>query len=438
MGRASSNKKVARAAKAGGGRARAAGERNILFPTALAAVVILGTLLVVYARDERSAEALAAPLSNEDHWHAAYGVYVCDASVPDLPEFTAPQNGGNHTHGDGLFHIHPFSPARAGENATLVNWFEDAGAVLGGGDQLEDDRLGVPGGAIELAEGSTLSFHGTPLAGELTGSVALDGVTVARDDVALKGGPGRGELRLAYRREGDKALVDGALTNLSMSTDAVVRKSANGDYVSLGKGKLSGGALSLHAEVPVDARGMPKLDGLPALSNTSVTVGSFVGDLKSARMTAGAERGGSVQLGPSHLEGAMSFSEAKGLTLKGTVDSLDAEVSDVNVKQPGRSVSIERGRLKGRAGTVDLSPGRVAVDAKQLSWDVTARELSATPGQTTLKAGQVRVTGEGRFAYDSQKDLRVEGRLHVECRANTDTRLNRSVTINRKTGVRVN
>jgi hypothetical protein len=164
MGKASSNKKVARAAKAGGGRARAAGERNILFPTALAAVVILGTLLVVYARDERSAEALAAPLSNEDHWHAAYGVYVCDASVPDLPEFTAPQNGGNHTHGDGLFHIHPFSPARAGENATLVNWFEDAGAVLGGGDQLEDDRLGVPGGETYVeGEDSCDGVEGDPI-----------------------------------------------------------------------------------------------------------------------------------------------------------------------------------------------------------------------------------------------------------------------------------
>ena len=60
MGKASSNKKVARAAKAGGGRARAAGERNILFPAVLAAVVILGMVLVVYARNERSAEALAA------------------------------------------------------------------------------------------------------------------------------------------------------------------------------------------------------------------------------------------------------------------------------------------------------------------------------------------------------------------------------------------
>lgn len=164
MGKASSNKKVARAAKAGGGRARAAGERNILFPAALAVVVILGTLLVVYAREERTAEALEAPLAFEDHWHSAYGIYVCDSFEPDLPEFTAPQNGGNHTHGDGLFHIHPFSPARAGENATLVNWFTDAGAVLGGGDELSESRLGVPGGETYVeGEDSCEGVDGNPI-----------------------------------------------------------------------------------------------------------------------------------------------------------------------------------------------------------------------------------------------------------------------------------
>lgn len=164
MGKASSNKKVARAAKAGGGRARAAGERNILFPAVLAAVVILGTLLVVYAREERTAEALEAPLAFEDHWHSAYGIYVCDTFVPDLPEFTAPQNGGNHTHGDGLIHVHPFSPARAGENATLVNWFTDAGAVLGGGDELSEDRLGVPGSETYVeGEDSCDGVDGDPI-----------------------------------------------------------------------------------------------------------------------------------------------------------------------------------------------------------------------------------------------------------------------------------
>ena len=145
MGKASSNKKVARAAKAGGGRARAAGERNFLFPAALAVVVVLGTLLVVYARENRSAEALEAPLANVDHWHASFAFYICDGFVPDVPEFVAPQNGGNHTHGDGIMHLHPFSPARAGENATLENFLEDAGEVLGSGGRIDEDRLEIPG-----------------------------------------------------------------------------------------------------------------------------------------------------------------------------------------------------------------------------------------------------------------------------------------------------
>ena len=145
MGKASSNKKVARAAKAGGGRARAAGERNLLFPAALVLVVVLGTILVVYARGNRTAEALEPPLLS-DHWHSAYGMYVCGEFLPDLPEFIAPQNGGNHTHGDGLIHIHPFSTARAGDNATLQNWLSDAGAVLGNSDGLDEESFAVPGG----------------------------------------------------------------------------------------------------------------------------------------------------------------------------------------------------------------------------------------------------------------------------------------------------
>lgn len=145
MGKASSSKKVARAARAGG-RARHVGERNVLFPAALAAVVVLGTLLVVYAREERLATALERPLAFEDHWHAAFGFYVCDEFVPDLPEYHPPQNRGIHGHGDGLVHVHPFSTARSGERATMKNFISDGGEVLGGGQQFGDDRLGVPGG----------------------------------------------------------------------------------------------------------------------------------------------------------------------------------------------------------------------------------------------------------------------------------------------------
>ena len=177
MGKASSNKKVARAAKAGGGRARAAGERNLVFPAALALVVVLGTILVVYARDNRSAEALEAPLLS-DHWHSAYGIYVCDEFLPDLPEFVAPQNAGSHTHGDGLFHIHPFSSARTGQNATLGNWFADATEVLGNEGGLDDDELHVPGGETYTeGDDSCEGLDGDPIlqvAVWQTGQAALD------------------------------------------------------------------------------------------------------------------------------------------------------------------------------------------------------------------------------------------------------------------------
>lgn len=192
MGKASSSKKVARAAKAGGGRARAAGERNFVFPAALSLVVILGIVLVVYARDNRSAEALVAPIANEDHWHSSYGVYICDEFQPDLPEFVAPQNGGNHTHGDGLIHIHPFATSRSGENATLVNWWEDAGEALGGGGVLDEDRLEVPfGDTFEEGEDTCEGVDGDPIVQVAvweTAQGAIDGddpdlVTEGFDDI---------------------------------------------------------------------------------------------------------------------------------------------------------------------------------------------------------------------------------------------------------------
>ncbi len=145
MGKASSNKKVARAAKAGGSRARAAGERNLLFPVALVLVVILGSLLVFYTRDNRQAQASEAPTLT-DHWHAAYGLYVCGEFLDPLPVFESPQNGGTHTHGDGLIHIHPFSPSRTGKNATVQHFLEDAATELGNEGGIQEKSLAIPGG----------------------------------------------------------------------------------------------------------------------------------------------------------------------------------------------------------------------------------------------------------------------------------------------------
>lgn len=142
MGRASSSKKVARAASTGGGRT-ARGVRPMGWYAAIALVVILGVAGIVFSRAEYRTELAAgddgsAPVANVDHWHAAYGIYLCDSFAPKITNERDPK--GIHTHADGIIHIHPFVRSAAGNNATL-EVFVDAVDMT-----LTDDELEVPGG----------------------------------------------------------------------------------------------------------------------------------------------------------------------------------------------------------------------------------------------------------------------------------------------------
>jgi hypothetical protein len=143
MGKASSSKKVARAARAGG-RVSGSRQRNLLFPGVLALVAVLGTGLIVFAANDRKSEANIPPVVLEDHWHAAFGVYVCDEFQPDVPGFESAV--GIHTHDDGVIHIHPSSSGGAGENARLGVYLDGAGI------DLSDDTLSMNGETWEEGE----------------------------------------------------------------------------------------------------------------------------------------------------------------------------------------------------------------------------------------------------------------------------------------------
>jgi hypothetical protein len=142
MGKASSAKKVARAARAGG-RSSAGRQRNLMFPGVIAGIVLFGSGLVAFAANDRKNDTTIPPIVREDHWHAAFGIYVCGEWQPDIPEFESPV--GIHTHGDGVIHIHPFSSGGAGENATLGTFLEDTDV------SLSDDELTI--GSNELPDG---------------------------------------------------------------------------------------------------------------------------------------------------------------------------------------------------------------------------------------------------------------------------------------------
>jgi hypothetical protein len=138
MGKASSSTKVARAARAGSST-KGTERRALGFPLAIAVTVLLGTSLVLYARGNRS-EAIEPRVG--DHWHAAYGIWNCDAFLPPLSDAGADASG-IHTHADGIMHIHPFNSGAAGSRATTGKFFETTGV------SVSNDR-------IELADGTVL------------------------------------------------------------------------------------------------------------------------------------------------------------------------------------------------------------------------------------------------------------------------------------------
>jgi len=158
------------------------------FPIAILGVLVLGLMLVLFARDRRNANAF--PRANADHVHSAYDTFVCvqDTAAPGGTTTTAPANGqptdstttsttaptsttvvapgdvpgqflapftdatqdvlGIHTHGDGLIHIHPFTDSVAGRKATLGVFLDQVGV------KMTNETLTLPNGQT-FTEGTT-------------------------------------------------------------------------------------------------------------------------------------------------------------------------------------------------------------------------------------------------------------------------------------------
>ena len=149
MGKASSTKKVQRAARAGG-RVSSGQPRSLLFPGLIALIVVLGTALVVYARNDRLDDDLGGVPQLGDHIHQAIGVNVCGEWKGDLSEFES--QIGIHTHGDGVLHIHPHSQLGVGVNATLGRYMENAREEGGLDVDISDSKLDYLGEDIEEGE----------------------------------------------------------------------------------------------------------------------------------------------------------------------------------------------------------------------------------------------------------------------------------------------
>jgi hypothetical protein len=143
----SSTRKAAKLAQKGKGQ-KVRFQGGTVFPLAVALTLIVGLALIVYSRQTVPSADDSPPTIN-DHWHAAYGFYLCDGWVQlegNLEErnsqgqFTNVNfvRTGIHSHDDGVIHWHPYTSRATGRNATL-GVFLEAYEV-----ELTDDSIKFP------------------------------------------------------------------------------------------------------------------------------------------------------------------------------------------------------------------------------------------------------------------------------------------------------
>ena len=158
MATSSSAKKVAKLASRGKGK-KVRFQGGTLFPAVVVLVVVLGLLSIVYARQSRPADGSGSPRIG-DHWHGAFGMYVCDTYEPKLignkeEGSTDPSTGnriydnvqfgltGIHSHDDGIMHWHPYSSKASGNRARLGVFLKVYGIKLSESEvSLPDDQGG--------------------------------------------------------------------------------------------------------------------------------------------------------------------------------------------------------------------------------------------------------------------------------------------------------
>jgi hypothetical protein len=143
----SSTKRAAKLAQKGKGK-KVRFQGGTVFPLAVAVTLILGMALIVWARQTLPDADASVPGIN-DHWHAAYGFYLCDTwyeLAGNLEERDVRGNltntkflqAGIHSHDDSVIHWHPNSSKAVGKRAKL-GVFLDAYDV-----KLTDDSITFP------------------------------------------------------------------------------------------------------------------------------------------------------------------------------------------------------------------------------------------------------------------------------------------------------
>jgi hypothetical protein len=180
MGRASSSKKVARAAGTGGGRT-SGGRIPWTYYGAIALVVILGVVGTWTSRDRRESQINGAGTSAPavgTTWNEAIAFYQCGTFAPNVKKAKSDPYGLT-TDGNGIMHIDPTTKSAAGKNATLGKW------ASANGVKLTAAQLQLPGGKLYTAGDSCEGGKGQVYVKQFAYAGDPSGVLVKGDPTAV-------------------------------------------------------------------------------------------------------------------------------------------------------------------------------------------------------------------------------------------------------------
>lgn len=214
MASTASNKKVARAAKAGGGVSRRQTSTSWGYYGTLLGISVVGVALIIasvvgravddkppYVGAEKRSVALNTALVNavkkygatssqakkaqakyddyvnNQHWHSAYAFWDCAKPkgkewLPLINGENDPDKYGIHAHADGLIHIHPFVQSVAGKNAKMGKFFDATGLDVTLKKMVFPAKDASADGKIAATKGSTVT-DGTKCANGKTGHIRV-------------------------------------------------------------------------------------------------------------------------------------------------------------------------------------------------------------------------------------------------------------------------
>jgi hypothetical protein len=230
MASVESNKKVARAAKAGGGVSRRQTSTSWGYYGTLIGIAVIGTGLIATsflntredggvpylqsearATEERSLltaaqkkykgkpeskELLAAQEKYDNyiennHIHAAYAMWDCTKDKGK--EWLAPVNGegdpddfGIHAHADGLIHAHPFSRAVTGRRARLEKFFDSTGMTVSSNKIEIPAKPAAADGSVPAVKAQTLKSGTKCKSGKESEIAVYEFTDVIKDGVLVK------------------------------------------------------------------------------------------------------------------------------------------------------------------------------------------------------------------------------------------------------------